>query len=70
MDKLDELVTGPEYALIRRCSVRTIERERTAGTGCRYIQVGRLVRYRRSDITDYLDRHTRRSTSEPSEARS
>jgi len=70
MDDLDQLLTGPEYARIRRCSVRTIERERTAGTGCRYIQIGRLVRYRRRDITDHLDGHTRLSTSEPSGARS
>jgi hypothetical protein len=70
MDDLDQLLTGPEYARVRRCSVRTIERERTAGTGCRYIQIGRLVRYRRRDIADYLDGHTRRSTSESSETRS
>jgi hypothetical protein len=63
-DPLDQLLTQREYAEIRRCSERTIERERTTGTGCRYIQIGKLVRYKRSHIAEFLDRHTRQSTSE------
>jgi hypothetical protein len=50
MGTLEELLTGQEYARVRRCSVRTIERERTSGTGCRYIKLGRSVRYRRHDM--------------------
>lgn len=51
-------------ASIRRCSERTVERERNSGTGCRYIKIGRAVRYRRRDVVEFLDRHARLSTSE------
>jgi hypothetical protein len=44
MDGLDELLTQREYAGLRRCSERTIERERTAGTGSKFIKIGRAVR--------------------------
>jgi len=42
-DPPDFLLTQPEYANFRRCSERTIERERASGTGCRYIKIGRGV---------------------------
>ena len=64
MDNLDELLTGQEYARVRRCSVRTIERERSRGGGCRYIKIGRAVRYKRRDVLDFIERNARQSTSE------
>jgi len=64
-DPLDLLLTQREYASIRRCSERTIERERASGTGCRYIKIGRGVRYKRADLLDFIERHARRNTSEP-----
>ena len=71
IDPPDFLLTQGEYAKIRHCSERTIERERTAGTGCKFIKIGRAVRYRRRDILEFIDRHARQSTSEkePQEAR-
>ncbi len=65
MENLEELLTGQEYARVRRCSVRTIERERSTGGGCRYIKIGRAVRYKRRDVFDFIERHGRDSTSEP-----
>lgn len=65
MDYLEELLTGPEYAWVRRCSIRTIERERSTGEGCRYVKLGRAVRYRRRDVLDFIERNARNSTSEP-----
>jgi hypothetical protein len=65
MQDFDELLTGPEYADLRRCSVRTVERERTSGTGCRYIKFSRSVRYRRRDVLDFMEQRVRGSTSEP-----
>ena len=62
---IDELLKQPYYARIRNCSERTIERERASGTGCRYIKIGRAVRYRRGDIFNFVERHVRQSTSEP-----
>jgi hypothetical protein len=61
---LNELLTGPEYARLRRCSVRTIEHERSTGTGCPFVKLSRSVRYRRRDVLDFIERHVRQSTSE------
>jgi hypothetical protein len=65
MENLEELLTGQEYARLRRCSVRTIERERSTGGGCRYIKISRAVRYKRRDVFDFIERNARHSTSEP-----
>jgi len=64
MEDLEELLIGEEYARLRRCSVRTIERERSTGQGCKYIKLGRAVRYRRRDVLDFIERNARQSTSE------
>ena len=63
-DPLDDLLTQPEYARFRRCSERTAERERATGRGCRFIKIGRAVRYRRRDIIEFIEKHVRQSTSE------
>ena|ERR1700730_6944072 len=60
----DHLLVQREYARMRRCSERTVERERSSGTGCRYIKIGRAVRYRLGDIIEFIERHARLSTSE------
>jgi hypothetical protein len=65
-DPLDDLLTQREYAAIRRCSERTVERERGTGIGCRYVKIGHAIRYRRRDIIDFIEKHIRQSTSEPS----
>lgn len=67
MENLEELLTGQEYARVRRCSVRTIERERGMGGDCRYIKIGRAVRYKRRDVLDFIERNARHSTSEPAQ---
>jgi hypothetical protein len=67
VEDLEALVPQRVYSEIRDCSERTIERERASGTGCPYIKIGRSVRYRRRDIIDFIERHVRRSTSEPSQ---
>jgi predicted DNA-binding transcriptional regulator AlpA len=45
-------------------SVRTLERKRCDGTGPRFVRVGRAVRYRESDLVEWLVRQTVSSTSE------
>lgn len=45
-------------AAIRQCSIATVERDRWAGTGIKFIKMGRLVRYRKKDIEDWLADHT------------
>ncbi len=43
----------------------TLQNWRWSGDGPRYVKVGRLVRYRLSDLADWLDQQTRTSTSDP-----
>ena len=47
-------------------SVRTLERHRVAGTGPRFARLGRLVRYRESDLIEWINSNLRNSTAEMS----
>ena len=55
---IDELLTSPEVAKIRKTTVGALAQERFNGTGPRYIRDGRRIRYRASDIRAYLDANT------------
>ncbi len=44
-------------AAIRGCSLATMERDRWAGIGVPFVKMGRLVRYRKSDIRVWLENH-------------
>lgn len=57
-------LTTDEYAALRKCSPRTLERERCSGTGCRYIRRGRKVLYRADDVHNWLADGLRTSTAE------
>ena len=62
---IQEYEHAPEWTLfnqetvaaIRNVSLATLERDRWAGTGIPFIKMGRLVRYRKSDIHTWLDKH-------------
>ena len=54
-----ELLTTDEYAQWRRCSSRTVERERATGGGCPYVRLGGRILYRRSDIERHIEKHIR-----------
>lgn len=43
----------------------TLDNWRWSGRGPAFVKVGRLVRYRLSDLADWLDQQTRTSTSDP-----
>lgn len=58
------LLDQREVAQILKISERTLERHRTAGTGPRFCQLGRLVRYRGCDLEEWVRRSLRGSTSE------
>lgn len=59
------LFSQDTVAAIRDCSLATIERDRWAGTGVPFVKIGRLVRYRKSDIYHWLEQHRAyRSTSQ------
>jgi hypothetical protein len=53
----DRLLTQAEYARYRRCSIRTIERERAVGTGCPYVRIGARILYRLADVDRFVDAH-------------
>lgn len=52
-----EFLTPAEYARLRRCSIRTLDRERATGVGCRYVRLGNRILYRRADIDSYVVEH-------------
>lgn len=70
---LAEFFDAPDSALfnqaviahIRDCSKATLERDRWAGGGIPYLKIGRAVKYRKSDVMAWLDKHQPQfSTSE------
>jgi hypothetical protein len=44
-------------------STRTLQRWRLEGVGPTYVKLGRLVRYRQTDLNSFLEERTRTSTS-------
>ncbi len=66
LDLMREYELAPDSALfsqetvaaIRGCSIALIERDRWIGTGVPFIKTGRLVRYRKKDICEWLAGHT------------
>lgn len=58
------LMTPKQLARELGCSERTLERDRLKGGGIPFIRFGALVRYRRQDVEEYLERRRHGSTSE------
>lgn len=62
---INEYEQAPESALfsqetvaaIRDCSLATLERDRWLGGGIPFMKIGRMVRYRKSDIRAWLEMH-------------
>jgi hypothetical protein len=63
-----DLLTPQEFARYRRCSLRTLDRERSAGCGCPYIRLGNRILYRRADIERYIVAHLRGGARQPEAA--
>lgn len=57
---LDVLLTERQLALRWQVSARTLRNQRWLGTGCVFIRIGRLVRYRLGDIVAMERTGTRR----------
>lgn len=62
MDK--ELFSSKEAARYLGMSVAFLERDRWAGARIAFVKIGRSVRYRRTELDQYIQSHTRRSTSD------
>jgi predicted DNA-binding transcriptional regulator AlpA len=61
---MEQLLDQRRAAKVLGLSVRTLERHRVAGTGPRFVRLGRLVRYREVDLADWVNGRLRFSTSE------
>lgn len=65
LDLINEYEVAPDSALFSQdtvaaildCSLATIERDRWIGKGIPFTKFGRLVRYRKSDIQQWLQKH-------------
>jgi predicted DNA-binding transcriptional regulator AlpA len=65
-----DLINEIEAARMRGQSVRTLQMERLRGSGCRYVKLGRSVRYRRGDVLAYINSRIVTSTTEADALRS
>lgn len=61
---MDELLDQKSAAKLLRLSVRTLERHRLDGTGPRFCRLGRLIRYRQSDLREWIESSLHTSTSD------
>ena len=65
LELINEYEIAPDSALFSQetvaaildCSLATIERDRWIGKGIPFSKFGRLVRYRKTDIREWLDKH-------------
>ena len=65
---IDPLLSDREVSRIVGRAVSTLQKDRVLGTGIQFIKIGRLIRYRQSDVAAYLTAlPARRSTSETPE---
>ena len=53
-----QLVTEDEASRILKCTVAALRRWRRERRGPRFVRLGRLVRYRESDLTEFVDQNT------------
>lgn len=58
----DVLYEEGHVAKAMRCNVKTLQAWRMRGFGPQFLKIGRLVRYRGSDIARWFDRRTLNST--------
>jgi hypothetical protein len=61
----DQLMTDHDVETITGRARSTLQKDRVAGTGIPFVRIGRLVRYRPTDVAEFLDAlPVHRSTSE------
>jgi hypothetical protein len=60
-----DLLTARECADYRRCSLRTLDRERELGNGCPYVRIGGRIYYRRGDVDQFIADHVCATESAP-----
>ena len=63
------LMDTRQAAEVLKISPKTLERMRVEGRGPAFAKIGRCVRYRKSDVLDFIERNVFESTSEFAENR-
>lgn len=58
------LTTEEAAAYLGGLKKNTLEGHRVRGEGCRFVKIGRLVRYKIEDLDSYIEAQTRTSTSQ------
>lgn len=53
-----ELLSEKEVENIYKINARTLQRERTVGTGIPYVKLGKRVRYKKGDVEKYIIKNT------------
>lgn len=64
MAEIETFLTGREAAEILKLSEQTLRIHRIKGGGVPFVKIGRNVRYRKSDIIDYVNARTFENTSQ------
>jgi hypothetical protein len=54
MDLIEPLLSDIEVSRITGRARSTLQKDRVAGVGIPWVRIGRLVRYRRQDVTAFL----------------
>ena len=57
------LLTEQEFSYITGQKLATVRANRIKGGGCWFYKIGGLVRYKLSDVVEYVDKCKRNSTS-------
>lgn len=64
----EQLLNEHEAAALLNLAVPTLRRWRWSGHGPRFAKIGRAVRYEPRELRAYVERQTRRSTSDAGDA--
>ena len=63
IDIISDLLTTPETAEVLRCSKSSLDKWRLKGLRPKFVRVGSRIRYRASDVAEFVAAQTRSSTS-------
>ena len=58
---LDSLLNESQSSELLHCSVAFLRRSRLLRTEPQFVKIGRLVRYRLDDLTEYIERNVQES---------
>jgi len=57
MKDADEFLTEEDVSKLTKLSLQTLRNNRSTGKGFPYIKIGRSVRYKKSDVLQFMEDH-------------